>query len=706
MKKYISLLVVLVFTFLSKAQTNEIGCATRYPEETQEFLQRGGKYLTASGVLKVLVVFAKFKDDNTAHQFWSNNSYPDEMSEFIDSDMQKGSVHFLNLTNYYKQMSFGNFKVIGRAIGVESPYPIEHYIPQNYNYPNRSLANKDILKVVDDSVDYREFDNWTYISNYYLNNEPDGTVDMIVVIWRGLVFSDGWNGEASLGEGTELLVENDELKIKMGYGGYPGNGIYGSGVTVQYWGERSRESNFKVVVHEIAHWLIHSEHPYNSVNHTFWGMLTLASEGICANTFERERVAWIDSKEINGTILSAPMGDYITTPSAYKYHPENGYQNEMYYFENHQQLSIYDNGTLNLNDKGIFILHFQHGYYIGDCVRILTSDGFWNWKSPRFENCWGNNLPSFQKVAAKRTGKGNRDRITVSDSCSEYLYSYVNNYSQVECNDWSHGYGFNNAFNTTFNDVFSDWSNPPAKTWAGESTDFIMEVINESGSIVTARFAIQNSLGGKPSKPYLGWDPTKPDSSYKFGQVYLTWGADFWDGDPIEPDIIWSELQRKIGSEPWNSMYTGSNRSWSDHSIYYNPSGNESVYFRVRVRDSQNKWSIWSDPFDTKMILVTSVDPLSQNILSDVVTEYSLYQNFPNPFNSSTTLRYSLPNQSDILLKIYDILGNEIETVVDESQQVGNYEIIFDASELSSGIYFYRLIAGSFVETKKMILLR
>jgi hypothetical protein len=707
MKNLMSLLIVLLFTLIGKAQTKELGCATKYNEIPQEFTQRGGKYVTAAGELKVLVVFAKFKDDNNPHQYWSANSYPNEMNEFIDPDMQTGSSHYLNLTNYYNQMSFGNFKVIGSAIGVETPYPIEHYIPQNEIYPNRSHANKDVLLSVDDSIDYRDFDNWTYISNYFHSNEPDGIVDMIIVIWRGLVFSNNWYGEASLGGGPEFSVENNQVKIRMGYGGYPGNGSYGSGVTVQYWGERNPERCFKAVIHEVAHWLIHSDHPYSSFNHTFWGMLTLTSEGICANAYERERVAWIDPIEIESNILCAPMGDYITMPSAYKYHPPNGYQSEMYYFENHQQISIYDNGTSNPNDKGIFILHFRHGYYFGDCVRVLTSDGFWNWESTQLENCWGNELPSFNKGNVNRTGNGNRDRLVAPDSCCEFLYSYTNYYSQSECNDWLHGYGFKNTFNTTFNDVFSTWSNPPAKTWDGQSTDFIMEVTNESGSIVTARFAVQNSIGGKPSKPYLGWDPSKSDSSYLYGKIYLAWGADFWDSSQIEPDVNWSELQRRRGSESWTTVYTGTDRVWSDSSSYYNPAGTEPIYFRVRVRDSQDKWSIWSESFDTKMInhIITSTEELAINENAPL-SGFELSQNFPNPFNPSTIIQYGIKERSSVELRLYDILGAQVVVLVNEEQEAGYYKVNFNAGSLASGIYFYRIQAGDFIQTKKMILLK
>ena len=89
-----------------------------------------------------------------------------------------------------------------------------------------------------------------------------------------------------------------------------------------------------------------------------------------------------------------------------------------------------------------------------------------------------------------------------------------------------------------------------------------------------------------------------------------------------------------------------------------------------------------------------------------VVNEFSLEQNYPNPFNPTTTIKYQILANNPVSLKIFDVLGNEITTLVNEFKTAGVYEITFEASSLSSGTYFYRLQSGSMVETKKMILLK
>jgi len=91
---------------------------------------------------------------------------------------------------------------------------------------------------------------------------------------------------------------------------------------------------------------------------------------------------------------------------------------------------------------------------------------------------------------------------------------------------------------------------------------------------------------------------------------------------------------------------------------------------------------------------------------SGLPESFILYQNYPNPFNPATSIQYTIGSKQFVSIKIYDLLGREIATLINEEKPAGNYEIKFDGSELSSGTYFYKLIAGSFVETKKMILLK
>jgi len=91
---------------------------------------------------------------------------------------------------------------------------------------------------------------------------------------------------------------------------------------------------------------------------------------------------------------------------------------------------------------------------------------------------------------------------------------------------------------------------------------------------------------------------------------------------------------------------------------------------------------------------------------NDFITSFELHQNYPNPFNPATVIKYELPDRSNVSLKVYDVLGNEVANLLNEEKEAGIYEVEFDAKNLASGIYLYRLQAGKFVKTQKMVLLR
>jgi hypothetical protein len=107
----------------------------------------------------------------------------------------------------------------------------------------------------------------------------------------------------------------------------------------------------------------------------------------------------------------------------------------------------------------------------------------------------------------------------------------------------------------------------------------------------------------------------------------------------------------------------------------------------------------------------TGGEPVTKVDKSLTVNEFKLEQNYPNPFNPSTTINFSIPQKINVTLKVYDVLGNEVATLVNEELPAGEYEVTFDSHtgevrNLTSGIYFYRLRAGNYVVTKKMMLLK
>ncbi len=107
------------------------------------------------------------------------------------------------------------------------------------------------------------------------------------------------------------------------------------------------------------------------------------------------------------------------------------------------------------------------------------------------------------------------------------------------------------------------------------------------------------------------------------------------------------------------------------------------------------------DFFIAKLGLVTGIEEefaLPQS--------FNLSQNYPNPFNPTTKIKYQIPELSLVTIKVYDVLGSEIATLVNEDKPIGSYEVEFDGAKLSSGIYYYQVQANNFIETKKMVLMK
>ena len=98
--------------------------------------------------------------------------------------------------------------------------------------------------------------------------------------------------------------------------------------------------------------------------------------------------------------------------------------------------------------------------------------------------------------------------------------------------------------------------------------------------------------------------------------------------------------------------------------------------------------------------------PLSVEQVSNMPHEYSLRQNYPTPFNPSTIIDYSIPSSQRVTLKLYNLLGQEVMTLVDQTQNSGSYKVDVNASRLSTGIYFYQLRQGNNTETKKLMLVK
>ncbi len=660
--------------------------------------QTGGNHITASGVLRVLIVFASFPDDSTPHPYWPQHSPPLHMSQFIDPDTATKSQSPFNLTAYFSQMSLGRFHVVGDAVWVEMTESQDLYRNGSYGRANYNA----LVSCADQVVDFSKYDHWTNSGSYANVETSDGIVDMIIMVWRTTLF--GMLGEASLGYKPGFAL--DGVRIEMGF---PERGDFplGSGVTCEYPYTDDPVKVMRTMAHEFSHWLLGGPHPYNSAvlsgKHQFWGVLCPGQRlSSCMNSYERERLGWISVPDIPRDSTVA-LSDFLETGAAFRYHPPNGDPMEYFYIENHQKLSVFDDVTSNPEDRGVWILHQDGPYEEMDNLRIRPSDGTWNWDNVGVTTeCFSQGLPLFERgTPALRTGESHRDQIPTATSLVNWLLAYKDPAGGVYCGAFLGGQMFTGSFDTGSSCVFSPYSNPGTATWAGLPTAFSLEIVGDSCGVALVR-SPSDPLAVPPARRYLGVDPT--GQSGLPGAIELAWGTQWPDGQPLEPTVTWSEIERRVGSGgAWELLYGGPATSCTDQTVAYDSNGTTPVYFRVRVRDVQSRYSAWSNVFVAAATVPEGV-ALQTGSRGSVPVSFGLDANYPNPFNPTTVVSYQLPVASTVRIIVYDILGREVKVLVNEFKPAGTYSIRFDASSLASGTYLYRLIAGGYTETRSMIL--
>jgi hypothetical protein len=231
-------------------------------------------------------------------------------------------------------------------------------------------------------------------------------------------------------------------------------------------------------------------------------------------------------------------------------------------------------------------------------------------------------------------------------------------------------------------------------TRIGSFTDYCEQMVSISGPRTAQPYGPDTLLYGSirildvASKPEL---LSPPDVSVvDTHDVTFNWS-------PSEPEVThyWIEIDTTSGFDsPFtDSTITGTSYIYDDLEAY------KTYYWRVKAKN-QRGWGEFSDPYSFNAVFLSAGDE------DGLPTRYMLEQNYPNPFNPVTTIHFELPRASQVVLKVYDLLGQEMMTILNEKREAGRHDIQLDATRLSSGVYFYQFQANDYSLTKKFVVIK
>ena len=231
------------------------------------------------------------------------------------------------------------------------------------------------------------------------------------------------------------------------------------------------------------------------------------------------------------------------------------------------------------------------------------------------------------------------------------------------------------------NDAGSNWQSQQSGTMQTLNKVFFLDL--DFGFVVGDSGIVLRTINGGIPVELISFTANVDDRNVKLAWTTVT-----------ETNNLGFDIERKVGNGEFGNIgfVSGNGTSTESHSYIFKDKNVKAGKYSYRLKQID-----YDGDFE-----------YSNEVSLGVVApfKFALDQNFPNPFNPGTSIQYAVSSRQYVTLKVYDILGNEVATLVNKEKPPGKYEIEFDASSLPSGIYFYQLKAGSFVETRKMILLK
>jgi hypothetical protein len=262
---------------------------------------------------------------------------------------------------------------------------------------------------------------------------------------------------------------------------------------------------------------------------------------------------------------------------------------------------------------------------------------------------------------------------------------------------------------------FEDWTNGSPDGWATSNVSQVLTPVRQSSNAHTGTSAVYGEVSSLPPiviQPIIQTGPVGQGFPYNGRPAAFT---GYYQFSSIEGDRLAINVGLFIGgvengtpvglaAEPLTSTVTGYTQ-FTVPFVYLNPGVPDTCVIQVQI--------VGPNGGDFHVGSSFLLDDLAMSGTTDVVQGSgtipitpSLEQNYPNPFNPSTTIRYELPRASHVTLTVYDLLGREVATLIDDVEEPGYKSVEWNAASVASGVYLYRLKAGSFVQTRKMTILK
>jgi len=718
MKHLLTFLAILIFFYTNNfSQVGGDECTEAEVFEGAESANSGGLYKPSSTstneYFRILIVFVQFKGDGSVGG-WTYNQLPDFADKLVDNAVS-ATYRTMTTSDYWKRMSYPdcNFDFIGDYY--ENVITIDSQAVFKRNNKRWYDCNKDVIDSINYKIDFKKYENWELKDGefYFDPRNADGYLDMLYIIYRnpgrdwfglpGGIATLGISGADTMYDGT--IIDRDWISSTA------------SGITISTYDNAYLPALLAGMNHEFGHYLFGSGHTKVS------GLMPGAPYSYKGGTFalsgwERVWLGYSNFTTVDQDNSSWTLSDFVTTGEVLKI-PKAG-SSSYFVVENHQKLHKYDqimtggslgglfDSTTTLGE-GLYVWSIKNGGSYPPDVKVYTPNGNWNWSLVGTINVgggWPEVMPLSGRAAVNRnSGKSDRDpqNIQYNGAWWEKWHDTIPLTKVLEIRRNVMGLE-EHAWNFDYTRIFSPWSSP--STYLDGTTNLAMQITGESSNDITVKVCItENScLALPPSKPQ--WLKITVNENYN---PVLTWERN------IEPTMKYTG-QYKIfrcgttGGEPSNFTHVATIdafdekepiTTWTDPNMFVGQ-GPDKLFYKISAVDNSAQESMKSD-YDW-----IAYDHTAQKIVTKTGFEidYGLNQNYPNPFNPVTNIHFTVKDAGRVQIKVYDILGNEIRTLLDQFRDIGSYTVRLDASDLTSGIYIYTIKVNDYVQSRKMTLLK